>query len=395
MALGRLWWFRRLWRAAGLVLIAGLAGAFFASPAAACTDPNHCYAVAKWDLVRFVGPTYTGALAYIKTEHLVTPTPSSDLATNQLWVGTNGAFGTFVETGVIHGAVLNPDESRTDIRWFWGEKYGPAPNEYLFHSRNLPGFAYNATYAAKISFSGNGYFGVYRDGAFLANSTPNHYPPVSTMDAGTEHTSNGISSGSASCLQKRHSDNTSWSYTWNDNTTGAEILETHPPATDAGWIQQYRSLWYKYGNVAQTPAGCAGPPTSVPDFTFPAVADTYVDQQQPLRNYGSATEIRIKSALLPNSGDAGSLSPSRQLYDPDIRVRDGLLKFDTTDFESNHPIESVQLRLCALSSSVAGGDVWLAQGSPWDENSVNWASAPGLTGQPVANGPVVAGLATS
>lgn len=377
MPLGRPWC-RRVWQAAGLVFVAALAPAVVAPPAEAnVCMPNppydRCYAITDWTPA-FPSP-YTGAIAYIKTSQLVTPSPNTDFATSELWVCTQiTPCAQWVESGVIHG--VSPVDPDPPLSWFWAEQN--RIGQFIEHYAGLPGFSFGTTYAVKISYNGGDKFAVYRDGAFLANSTPQQPLPASVLQAGTENTRDGnLVSGSASCLQKRHSDNTSWSYLW----SGATILETNPPLTSAGWIEQYKSLWFKMGNAAQTSAGCGGPPTSISDFTFPAVADTYVDQSDPGSNFGSSTELRVNSEL-PQSGDFRLDS---------IQIRNALLKFDTSGFSSYHPVESVRVEVCALNSSAAGGDFSLTQNTSWDENSVDWGSAPGPTGQSVSLGLVVAG----
>jgi hypothetical protein len=197
-----------------------------ASDAQACSLGSHCHAIANWD----PSGTFDGGLSQLTTSRLTNNGSSDDFVTSELWV--IDSFGNF--KWVEEGAIAGRNGSR---RWFWAESCSLF--DFDFHSTTLS-FTLGTLYAAKISYSGNGYWGVYRDGSQLTGGRNCHGSTADGMQTGSESTHNAqVVSGTAINLQKRASSSGSWSYNWGGSTFG-------PPDSPmtGGWLTQYQALWY-------------------------------------------------------------------------------------------------------------------------------------------------------
>lgn len=92
-------------------------------------------------------------------------------------------------------------------------------------------------------------------------------------------------------------------------------------------------------------------PTS---FTVSPVADTYVDESNPARNFGGSTSLRVDG------------SPVVRSY----------LRFDVTGLEG--PPVRATFRIRANSSSSVGHQVWSVADNSWTETTMTWTTAPAI-----------------
>lgn len=211
---------------AGIVAAITLITGLVAAPAAtACSLSSHCYGIADWD----PSGTYTGGLAYITETRISNLGSSDDFVTAELWVVDSAANLKWVEQGIISGR-------GGTARWFWADSCGLGSFSVHYPSLSISA---GATYATKISYNSGGKWAVYRDGNFVNNSSTCHGSTADLMQAGTESTHNSnVVSGTATTLQKRGSDNTTWSYNW-----GSAVISADSPVT-ASWITQYASVQF-------------------------------------------------------------------------------------------------------------------------------------------------------
>jgi hypothetical protein len=97
-------------------------------------------------------------------------------------------------------------------------------------------------------------------------------------------------------------------------------------------------------------------------FTFPAVADSYVQAGAPTKNYGTQTSLRLRAP-----------TPEYRSY----------LKFSVSGITG--AIDSAKVRLYVTDASPTAGSLSYV-GSTWTESSINWSNAPALGGTFVAPG---------
>jgi hypothetical protein len=184
-------------------------------------------------MVEYLNTTqYHGGIAYIQTNRLSVPDPSSEIATSEMWMASDDSLDLylFTEEGATVGPINGVNHGFT---WFWAEV---RPNKG--YDEHYPGISisYSSTYIAKITWSGNDTWGIYKDGNWIANSTSQPCCARS-MAAGLESgDSAGHAGGYVSGLQKK-STSDQWSYNWYGN------LAADLPAA-AVWGTQYASMYY-------------------------------------------------------------------------------------------------------------------------------------------------------
>jgi hypothetical protein len=204
------------------VALVGLFAGVTRADSAICTDP-HCYGIAGW----LDTPTFDGAIAYIDTTQLSVGSQCTQLATSELWVGTNyeanPPFSHFVEEGVLHGIHAN-GACGSGYQWFWASNTG---GTYAQHFPSGYPVTLGTTYITKIAYMGTGSisYGAYRNGTLVGS--------VGTacctkwLETGGESTTYSVTaSGDASTLQKELPDGT-WTYDW----SGASLQSTGPWVT--------------------------------------------------------------------------------------------------------------------------------------------------------------------
>jgi PKD repeat protein len=160
-------------------------------------------------------------------------------------------------------------------------------------------------------------------------------------------------------------DPTSWLWSFGDGTTSSEQHPRHTYASPGV---------YDVTLVASNPAASdtelrAGYVTAVPPppaETFLAAADAYVKSSSPNSNYGTSSELRVKT------GDTTYRS---------------YLRFDL-DSLAGPAVISARLRLFTTDSSPDGGALYAVAGG-WTESGITWATAPAIGGAPIAAGAAV------
>lgn len=205
-------------------LFAAVAGAVLAAPKAAeaCTTTNTCHGLAHFQ----PSGVYDGVISGITTSRLTNNASPSDFITSELWA-IDGFPLIFVEEGAITGM-------GGTRRWFWAER---CPNgSGSVHYPSL-GFSLGTKYTVKISYNGGGKYAVYRDGAFVNNSSTCHASSLFAAETGSETSANNnVSSGTDEGLQKRSASLGTWSSNWGGSTITQEAPET------ARWLVTYASL---------------------------------------------------------------------------------------------------------------------------------------------------------
>ena len=193
-------------------VIAGVSAALAATPAWACdTLPGHtCHGAISWT------PQFnslTGGLATLNASRLSVPNGANDFVNHEMWVATNNSDGNgpnpFVEIGLKYG--YHTPGTNLGLVLFWAEY-----NTNLsvgWHQIQMASL--NTNYAVKISYSGSNSWGVYLGGV-SQGGTSNFQPCcVGHLQVGGETTTSGAQvTASGSGLQKRASDNVTWSYGW-------------------------------------------------------------------------------------------------------------------------------------------------------------------------------------
>jgi hypothetical protein len=150
-----------------------------------------------------------------------------------MWLTTNSSPHAWVETGILatsNTAVLG---HTCGVCHFWAEQN--TVGSYAAHWVQSDSLGTN--YDSKISYSGSGRWTVYLGGGSIGESSANHASSVYQLSTGTEISTDGaLVSGQSYSLQKRGSDNSSWSYNWPSDT-----FVSNAPA-QALWITQYQNL---------------------------------------------------------------------------------------------------------------------------------------------------------
>jgi len=214
-----------------ILTIAVAATTAVAAPSAlACSESSHCYGIVYWNTG---SSTYTGGVAYLYATRLSVPNINTARANHEMWVATNNDpnFGTWVEEGIKDG--LGPDGPH-NLTIFWEEHNTRGQTAVVYPQSASLG----VTYIGKISYSGSDSWGVYLNGNSVGGTS--HAQPCCTkaFETGTEITSDQATvTGTSSSLQKRLSDNQTWSYSW-----GAGNIIQNSPAK-AGWNTVGANLW--------------------------------------------------------------------------------------------------------------------------------------------------------
>ena len=126
------------------------------------------------------------------------------------------------------------------------------------------------------------------------------------------------------------------------------------------------------GKISVTNA--AGAATSASNFTvimtltFGATDDAYVQSSTPAKNYGTASDLRVRKS-----------SPTQNAY----------LKFNVAGLSGS--VQSARLRLYVADASNDGGAVYQVSNNypgtstPWLETGLKWNNAPTISGSPLAS----------
>ena len=148
---------------------------------------------------------------------------------------------------------------------------------------------------------------------------------------------------------------TSWSWDFGDGGTSTVKSPTYTYNT-AGVFTSTLTATNSFGTSSASTTITVASGTA-----FTPVADAYVSMSKPTRNYGSATELRLGTALA-------------------YQYR-SYLRFNVTGITATP--QTVKLRLWVTSGSDRGGD-WYVASNTWSESLITWNNAPALSGSPFA-----------
>jgi acid phosphatase type 7 len=129
---------------------------------------------------------------------------------------------------------------------------------------------------------------------------------------------------------------------------------------------------YSYQVTARDAAGNASAPsdplavTTPQQFTLNAAADTFVYQDSPTANFGTAAAVEVDN------------SP----------VKWGLFRFSVTGVQGR-TVHAAKLRLYCTDASTAGGQVRAVADTTWGESSVTWNTKPAFGSSTVSSLPAV------
>jgi hypothetical protein len=218
---------RRIWLTLAILGAVVAACTAFPASAFACSYSSHCYGQAQW----IPSGTYTGGLVWVKATRLYV-TNTADWVTDEMWLITRSDpyADEWVEAGLAHGTVDGANHNRS---FFWAEKN--SQGTYAEHF--VQNISLDTVYYDKISYSGNGSWGIYLNGNQVGGSSYNHGSVAGAFITGTEVVTNdALVSGTSTNMQKRGSDGQTWTYDW-----GGSIYTTGGPT--AGWGTYAKSMW--------------------------------------------------------------------------------------------------------------------------------------------------------
>jgi len=197
------------------VLIVSVGSVLFPSGSASAK----VYGTARWS----PSGVYDGVRANLRVTRIGLSTNSNNFINADLWVLPDAT------NWVEQGANRKDD---APFRWFWAEGCGTT---YAEHYPAVSTFV-NSTYESKISWNVNSW-AIYRDGAFLANSSTCHFYEIYQAHTGTEsELSNNVITGTSTVLEKRAASNKVWSSNW-----GGATLRQDPP-TSVSWTTLYGGI---------------------------------------------------------------------------------------------------------------------------------------------------------
>jgi hypothetical protein len=198
-----------------------------------CVPTASCYAIYEWK------PTtsYTGGIATVNATRMSVPSPGTRKVNEEMWVGTNesATSNTWVEAGLKYG--FGADGQPHGLITFWEEKNTLGQTGFIV----IGSAALGSSYTMKISYSGSSSWGVYQNGQQHGGTSHNQPCCSRYFAAGAEYTADAAQlTGTVSGLQKRGSDNSTWSNNWG---TGG-IFTLNWGAT-AGWTSGGSAFWNK------------------------------------------------------------------------------------------------------------------------------------------------------
>jgi hypothetical protein len=214
---------------AALFAAVAIGGAMPAT-ALACSSTSHCYGLVDYD----PSGTYTGGMAYLNASRLSVTNPNAAWVNHEMWVTTNSNPNAYewAEAGLTHGVVAGVNHGRS---YFWAEQN--TAGSYAEHF--VQNISLGTTYIAKISYSGSGSWGIYLNGSRVGGTSSNHGSVSGLLQTGGELiTDNAQLTATSTNLQKRGSDNSTWSYDWPGSIIQSGI--------QAGWGTYGKSMWDKF-----------------------------------------------------------------------------------------------------------------------------------------------------
>jgi PKD repeat protein len=156
-----------------------------------------------------------------------------------------------------------------------------------------------------------------------------------------------------------------WLWTFGDGATSTEQHPSHSYTT-AGVYDVSLTASNAAGSNTKLRTGYVSVSPPPPAQTFLPTADAYVKSSSPNSNYGSSSELRVKT------GDS---------------IYRSYLRFDLGSLTGPWVI-SAKLRLYTTDGSSDGGALYPVAGG-WTESGITWATAPAVGGAPIAAGAAV------
>jgi hypothetical protein len=219
-----------------LLFVAALGGvaALAQAPVTAASPPEP-----NWHaIVRFRDTAQTGAIAYLQCSRLWAgnyPDYYFNFITQDMWLTTAYNGSDWIEAGIYHGSFGGSYYGRV---FFWGEMTLSGQ----FSKHKDVNIALYTNYIDKIMYlPGNQSWGIYRDGVNIgATAIAQHNGVANILDTGLESEDPyvPIASCTSTGLQKRATNNVSWSYDW----PGYLSPLNDPPAT-GDWTSYASSMW--------------------------------------------------------------------------------------------------------------------------------------------------------
>ncbi|HSD79322.1 MAG TPA: DNRLRE domain-containing protein [Solirubrobacteraceae bacterium] len=156
---------------------------------------------------------------------------------------------------------------------------------------------------------------------------------------------------------------TSWSWSFGDGSGSTQQNASHTYATAGTYTVSLTATNAAGSSTAtqQVTVSAAPPPTGGTTTTFLPVADAYVQDGSPTKNYGSVAWLRLRAA-----------TPTYLSY----------LTFDVSGLAGT--VTSAKLRLYTTDASPDGGRVHVVTPGSWSEAGITYATAPALTAPPIA-----------
>ena len=150
---------------------------------------------------------------------------------------------------------------------------------------------------------------------------------------------------------------TSWSWDFGDGATSTERNPLHTYTTGGSYTVSL-TVSNAVGTDTETKSGLIAAGAQ----TFTPVADAYVRSNAVNKNYGTATNLRVRSS-----------GPTMRSY----------LKFDVTGVSGT--VVSARLRLRVKDTGTDGGRVYPVANTSWTETGITWSNAPAPGAVPLAS----------
>jgi PKD repeat protein len=155
---------------------------------------------------------------------------------------------------------------------------------------------------------------------------------------------------------------TSWFWTFGDGATSTEQNPSHSYAAAGVYDVSLRAT-NAAGSNTKLRSGYLTVAPPPPTQTFLPTADAYVKSSRVNSNYGTSSEVRVKT---------------------DDTTYKSFLRFNVGGL-ANPWVISAKLRLYVTNGSNDGGSLYVAP-TGWTEGGITWANAPSIGGAPIATG---------
>ena len=129
-------------------------------------------------------------------------------------------------------------------------------------------------------------------------------------------------------------------------------------------------------SIAPTSAAPSDSPTPEPpkSLSFKAVADATVKEEEPTATLGTSSWLKVEES--PSDSDISIANRVSRIQNGEPGQFHVLLRFHMDKHDSTRPIKSAELRLKAANSCSSGGYLQRTESHQWEEETVNWQTAP-------------------